>query len=263
MIKYCIFTLIFNNYDLVREPLEIDDNCDYFLFTDNKNIISKKWNVIYLENFDTNKLSGIQKTYIFKYTFKKYIPNIDKYEYIIRVDASILLKKSLAPIISYLNDNNYDLSIAIHDYHNNQPTFQSEYSIWEKHRGLNPKYTKSFFNFATVDNNYPINQGYFELTIMIYKNCQQIFNLLNDVNNCMTKYNDNNDKNDQCYFSCIWYDYRNIIKTNFHPSTLYHNSKFMQVNVHNTNYAPFQYNEQYIKTRQIFGETVNIMNINL
>ena len=42
MIKYCIFTLIFNNYDLVREPLEIDDNCDYFLFTDNKNKISKK-----------------------------------------------------------------------------------------------------------------------------------------------------------------------------------------------------------------------------
>ena len=111
--KYCIVTLIYNGYEFVREPLEVDENADYFLFTDDKTLRSEKWNVIYLEKFDTNELTGIQKTYITKYQLYKYIPNLDKYDYIVRIDGALQLEKSLAPIINYLRTNKYDISVAL------------------------------------------------------------------------------------------------------------------------------------------------------
>ena len=64
MNKYCVATCIFNDYDLDRETLIIDNDCDYYLFTDNKNLTSDNWKIIYLENFDTNILTGVQKTYM-------------------------------------------------------------------------------------------------------------------------------------------------------------------------------------------------------
>ena len=73
MNKYCVVTCIFNDYDLVREPLVIDNNCDYYLFTDNKNLTSDNWKIIYLQNFDTNLLTGVQKTYMWKYKFRSNI----------------------------------------------------------------------------------------------------------------------------------------------------------------------------------------------
>jgi hypothetical protein len=80
--------MLFNDYDLLREPSEIDENAEYICLTDNKELKSNIWKIFYLPSLDTQKLTGFQKTYIIKYTkLLNYISNESKY--VIRVDASI------------------------------------------------------------------------------------------------------------------------------------------------------------------------------
>jgi len=219
--KYCIISLIFNNYEPVRDPIEYDKDCDYFLFTDSKKIKSDIWKVIYLEEFDNDKLTGIQKMLQFKYSFYKYIPNFESYDYFVQIDHSILLKKSFKLIIEYINKNNFDMSIAPHPWRNN---FIEEYKFWNAYRGLDKKYIDIFLE-NTKDYNYNL-PGLMETSIKIYKNNNTIISFINDMFN-LFKISDFNDKNDQCYFTYLLYKYFDKLKINFHPGKLYRDSDYM------------------------------------
>ena len=47
--KVVIYTCITGNYDDIQEPLYVNDSYSYFLFTNNKNLKSKIWNVVYID----------------------------------------------------------------------------------------------------------------------------------------------------------------------------------------------------------------------
>ncbi|MGE6539335.1 hypothetical protein [Bacillus luti] len=47
--KVIVYTALFGNYDSVKEPLFIDENIDYILFTDNRSIQSNNWKTKILE----------------------------------------------------------------------------------------------------------------------------------------------------------------------------------------------------------------------
>ena len=224
--KYCITSLIFNNYEPVREPIEYDKNCDYFLFTDSKDLKSDIWKVIYLKDFDTDKLTGIQKMLKFKYIFYKYIPNFKDYDYFIQIDHSIVLKKSLRPIIEYIDKHNFDMSIGIHPCRNN---FIEEYKAWHNYRNLDQKYIDMFFE-NTKDYDYNL-LGLMETTIKIYKNNNTIISFIDDMFK-MLNISDFNDKNDQCYFTYLLYKYFDKLKINFHPAALYRQSDYMCILKH-------------------------------
>ena len=64
MKKYAVVTFLFNHYDLLREPIMVDEKVDYYCLTDDKNLKSNVWQIIYLEKMDTDKLTGVQKTYM-------------------------------------------------------------------------------------------------------------------------------------------------------------------------------------------------------
>ena len=251
--KYCVITLIFNNYDLVRDVYK-DDNCDYFLLTDNKDLKSDVWNIIYLKEFDTDKLTRIQKTYIVKYTFYKYIKNFNQYDYFIQLDSSIQIKKSLNPIIQYVNDNNIDMTIGIHNYNLN---ILEEYNSWINIRNLDVKY-KNIFIINTLDYDKSIN-GLCECTFKIYKNNPLCIKLLEDIHNIMTKCNNNEDANDQCYVTYIIYKYLDKIHIDFCTAELYRNSYFMQIYGHNS-LDPNLYTViyKYNKYLDIFNRNIRI-----
>ena len=42
MKKYSILTFNFNNYEIFREPLEVDPECEYVYVTDNPNFKSNR-----------------------------------------------------------------------------------------------------------------------------------------------------------------------------------------------------------------------------
>ena len=231
MNKYCVATCIFNDYDLVREPLIIDNDCDYYLFTDNKNLTSDNWKIIYLENFDTNLLTGVQKTYMWKYSLYKYIPNLSNYDYIIRIDASILILNSLNEIIRQMREYKYDLSIGIHPDRNNR---FDEYSVWEAFRNLESRFIEQYNNFVNdvmQNNNY---YGLCENTVQIYKCNKNVFNLLDSCYAYINYYCNFEDANDQCYFSDILSFYINNLRIHWHSNKLYIDGKYLCLYYHNT-----------------------------
>ena len=229
--KYCIVTCIFNNYDYVREPLAIDINCDYFLFTDNKELTSENWNVIYLPEYDTDELEGIQKTYKFKYSLYKYIPNLSEYDYIIRIDGSILLKDSLANIIRQMRDFKYDLSIGVHPYRGNR---FDEYKAWEANRGLDEFFEQQYSNFVYEIMNNSYYYGLCENTVQIYKCSKEVFNLLDDCYAFIKYYNEFKDLNDQCYFTDILFCHYEKLRIHWHTCKLYIDGEYMCCYEHNT-----------------------------
>ena len=46
--RVAVYTAIFGNYDKLNEPKKIENEIDYFCFTDNSSLVSDKWNIILL-----------------------------------------------------------------------------------------------------------------------------------------------------------------------------------------------------------------------
>lgn len=253
----CIVTQLFDNYGIIHEPELPNEfiNFDWYVFTDNKDLKSKHWNVIYLPEFDTDKLTGIQKTYIFKYTFYKYIPHIERYNYIIQLDASIKIYQSLYPIIEYMKRYEYDLSISLHPERNN---VFDEYDAWIQLRNLDPTYKEIFQNFISDD--FKNIDGLCECSFKIYKNCKEIYNFLDDIHNIMSLAMNNQDANDQCYFTYILYHYLDKLRINYHSPNLYNNSKYMILFEHNTNLKRYDGQLFYLNYKLFLNKIIKITN---
>lgn len=197
-IKYSIVTMLFNNYDLLREPEEVDENAEYICITDNPDLKSNVWKIMYMAAFNTDKLTGFQKTYITKYSKLLDVCSTES-KYVIRVDASIQIHKKLTPIVEYIDDNNYDALLMIHNYRDD---FINEYNVWITGRGLDKKYMERFIRY-TSENGFNINHtGLIECTIQCYRICDKTATFLEDVNN--TLYNEvKYDDQDQCWFTYV------------------------------------------------------------
>lgn len=52
----CVYTCITGEYDNLKEIKNVENNIDYYCFTNNKNIKSKTWNIVYI---DDDKLSNV------------------------------------------------------------------------------------------------------------------------------------------------------------------------------------------------------------
>ena len=243
--KYCVVTMLFNKYDWLREPVEVDPDADYICITDDKELKSEHWKVIYDPFFDTDKLTGIQKTFMFKYHLYRYIPHIEKYDYIVRVDGSIIIYKSLKGIVEYLDRGKYDISVAIHPWRNN---FIDEYNAWITVRNIGKE---KFDIFLKGIGTYNLSmEGLCENTFQIYKNCKETFNFLDDVYRIMIDASPTKeiiDPNDQCYFTYTLYQYLDKLRINYHPGTLYRFSDYMKLCFHSSDVTfssePIAYNK--------------------
>lgn len=231
MKKYCVVTCIFNDYEFIREPLKTDLDCDYFLFTDNSDLKSDIWNIIYIKDFDTDELTGVQKTYKFKYSIYKYIPNLLDYDYIIRIDGSIALNESLAPIIDQMRNYDYDLSIGIHPFRNNR---LNEYDAWVKERNLDNKFIDQYKYFVSDTMNGFLYDGLCENTVQIYKCNRHVYNFLDTCYNYINYYTNFEDGNDQCYFTDILSWFVNDLRINWHSNKLYIKGYYMTCYEHNS-----------------------------
>ena len=253
MKKYCVVTCIFNNYEPIREPLKTDLNCDYFLFTDNKDLKSDNWKVIYLKDFDTDKLTGVQKTYKFKYSIYKYIPNLLDYDYIIRIDGSILLKESLRPIIDQMRNFDYDLSIGVHPFRNNR---FDEYNIWINLRNLDERYETQYAYFVEDIMHNVEYTGLCENTVQIYKCCRDVYTFIDACYNYINYYTKFADANDQCYFTDILYLFINNLRVNWHSNKLYIHAHYMDCYNHNDELR----NDDDLEFNKMFNIPITINN---
>ena len=118
--RYTVLTYIFGKYDIVHEILEKDDNADYILVTDDVNLKSKTWTIVY------DPMDG--KSVMEKCYFVRFHPFLyAKTEYVIRLDASILIKFPLDAFIKKMISGNYDRCLMIHP---RRCLMKDEYEAW-------------------------------------------------------------------------------------------------------------------------------------
>jgi hypothetical protein len=249
MNRYAVVTFLFNQYDLLREPLVIDENADYYCITDDNELESNYWKCIYIKNFDTDKLSGIQKTYMAKYSFYKLLPY--KYDWYITIDAAIEVKNKLSPIIEIMENNNAHIGLSMHP---DNKTWECEYNDWINNRNLDKKYYDIFKAYSIENGIKPTeNTGLIECTVKIYKNNENVLKFIDDVYNTLNNTNNFEDKNDQCYLTCVFHKYDSILNSLFFYRQLYTKSIYFNSYYHKTN-TIWQTNKTILtNTNELFG----------
>ena len=91
--KIVIYTAFTGNYDNLKDPEYIDENCDYVCFTDNPHIKSSIWKIIPMGhyNLDNNRKAKQYKLFPHKY--------LSQYEYSFWLDGSFQIIGSIREYI--------------------------------------------------------------------------------------------------------------------------------------------------------------------
>lgn len=83
MNKLIIYTALFGKYDILREPTQKFDGCEFVCFTDQKDLVSEIWEIRYVED--------VTRSPILQNRYYKFFPHLifDNYKYSLYVDANI------------------------------------------------------------------------------------------------------------------------------------------------------------------------------
>jgi hypothetical protein len=98
--KLVIYTSFTGDYDTLKDPEFIDENCDYVCFSDNSNLSSNIWEIRKIEesNLDNNR-----KAKKYKVLPHKYFP---EYKYSFWIDGSFKIKGNIREYIyKYINSS--------------------------------------------------------------------------------------------------------------------------------------------------------------
>ena len=120
MIKYSILSFAFGNYEKLREPKVISKNCEYIYVTDNKNLKSNNWNIIYTNKFKNH--SPIYASFYVRYHPFEFV-NTD---IVIIIDGSIQILDKLDSLIENFSS---DLCIMLPNYYNG--TYLDGINLWK------------------------------------------------------------------------------------------------------------------------------------
>lgn len=123
--KYTVLTYIFNGYEMVHEIREKDPDAEYILVTDDPNLKSKTWDVVYDGGLAT--LSPFDKTFTVRYHPFDYAHT----DTVVRIDGSIGINKPLRPLVDAFHAGGYDRCLMIHP---RRDTIPGEYAAWVKLR---------------------------------------------------------------------------------------------------------------------------------
>ena len=135
-----VITYIFGkNKELLREPKVIDKDTEYICVTDQKDLTSKTWKIIYEPMEDIKSLRD-KVVYVkfqpFKYT------NAEK---ICVMDSSFEIICSLEKLFYYLEENK-----AVFKKHTNRKTLKDELPLWIN-RGLRKETFEKFYRLAAYE----------------------------------------------------------------------------------------------------------------
>ena len=109
MKKICVYTCITGDYDNLKELKKVEDNIDYYCFTNNHNIKSRTWTIIHIDNdgLDNQRLS--RKIKIIGHSI------LNDYDVCVWQDASVVFNKSIIEFINnYYNDEKDIICIPRH-----------------------------------------------------------------------------------------------------------------------------------------------------
>lgn len=171
--KYSVLTYIIGNYDTVKPILKKSENAEYILVTDNKELKSDDWNIIYVDNYHPEDNFDL----CYKIRFNPFVfVNTD---IVLRIDASIQIVEDTDYLIEEFIKDNYDAGVMIHPSRN---TMIDEYKTWINYRQYPIAQANKCLSFMALQG-YDIEKykGLYQYCIMIQRNSK-----MNDDWNSMT-----------------------------------------------------------------------------
>jgi glycosyltransferase involved in cell wall biosynthesis len=256
--KIVIYTAIAGNYDNLKDPDFIDENCDYVCFSDNHDLKSDIWKIILM---DKSKLDNNRKVKQYKVLPHKFFP---EYKYSFWIDASFRIKNSIRKYI-YTNINSPMLNIiyTLRDCIYDEAIISTNHLNYPK--AILLKQIEKYEN-----NGMPKNYGLiFTGVIFREHNNPKIIKLMGDWWNEISIFTNQ----DQISFSyCTW-------KNNFHPSVSMipienneywdmdnHDSKITRINTDENRINVYNqcnhncYHENPLTTYNLINELKNVKN---
>ena len=136
--KYSVLCFIVNGYEKVREVQEPDPDVEYVLVTDDRDLKSSTWRVVY--DSELEKMTPFERCCNIKYNVFKYVTS----DLCIYLDASIQVKGSLDDMVEDFNASKSDIGLMCHPFIQN---YVSELQLWIKQREYPVEHANRFMEF--------------------------------------------------------------------------------------------------------------------
>lgn len=166
--KYSILTCIFGNYEILRQPLVIDPECEYVCVTDREDLYDNGiWEIKHLNTVLQSMPFTNQWTYVRFHPFDFVTNNICLY-----LDGSIqVMRGNIQDIlIKPFSDGGFVYGITPVLSQINCSIFQ-DISFWENNRHLNPMTCNKIRKYLD-EHDYKVN-GMLQSGFLMYRKCQE------------------------------------------------------------------------------------------
>lgn len=156
--KIVIYTCITGNYDEVIEPVILETKCEYVLFTNNKDIKSKNWQIRLIPD-EINKLgTNAEINRYIKMHPKEFFEDFD---YSIYVDGNI---KIISNISTFVDSINKKTGLAIHKHGSNICIYQEIKDCITRKKGNKNKLKEQYKKY--MNQGFPKKFGMFQCSII-------------------------------------------------------------------------------------------------
>lgn len=188
--KICVYTCITGGYDNLNEIKKPEKGVDYVCFTNNKQLRSRTWKIVQLDDAGINNRRLARKIKVLGH------PAInDKYEVFVWTDADVVWEKPIVEFTKFLKKR--DFAIFVH--HARKTTFEEAVACLKNRKDTIQNIRKVLDFYAKVG--YPDDNGLFESTVFVKRNTAEVMKMLKEWYGIIEKYTER----DQLSFSyAIW-----------------------------------------------------------
>lgn len=164
--RIAVYTSIYGNYDLPKEPAYISKQCDYYIITDQDIPESSIWKEINYHDDQFDDLNNMQKNRYVKLHPHNFFSG---YQYSLYIDGNIRIMADVLPMVHNMGK----AFIALHN-HPLRDCIYKECKIFKYSSRLKPYYKDTSFQTGQYrKEGYPSNNGLYENTIIIRKHNEQ------------------------------------------------------------------------------------------
>ncbi len=156
-VKVAVYTCITKGYDVAKEPLYLENDTKYFLFTDE---ISNKYTNWIEKEIDCSKLENEANRYY------KFHPDIfdNEYDFAIYIDGNVKVISDVTTLCSIARDSK--TGIAMHKHHARDCAYQERIACKYYKRGNQEKINELMNTFRSEG--FPERFGLCEATVIVY-----------------------------------------------------------------------------------------------
>ncbi len=159
--RIIVYTCITGDYDDICEPFLECNNIDFCLFTNNKKLIAKIWNVKSIDTSLINKYDNILLNRYYKFHPFEFFSN-KKYDYAIYIDGNIKVMSDLTTLVYAVNNKT---GLALHNHCLRDDVYDEAKACCIFHKGNSKKIKEQILKYKKEF--FPSNFGLFECNVIV------------------------------------------------------------------------------------------------